>query len=107
MELKGVIETLKYINEPSEIIIYSDSQYIVNSVSKKLYLEWIRTLDKKNLDLWFELADLLEQHIVIIKWVKGHNGNKWNELADKWCTFAAQCYNLKEDQWTTDLISKN
>ena len=33
MELSGVLHALKWFKEPSNIIIYSDSQYIVNSIN--------------------------------------------------------------------------
>ena len=108
MELKAVLEVLRYFKEPSNITIISDSQYVVGSITSGSAKNWIETQDysKKNLDLWFDVVDLLEKHNVTMQWTKGHIGNKWNEEADKWCTFAAQCYNLKEDIWTTDLTSK-
>ncbi len=101
MELRAVIETLKYFKEPSSLIIISDSQYVINGMLSAR--KWIENndLSKKNLDLWFELVELLDIHSVEMQWTKGHVGNKWNEEADKWCTFAAQCYNLPRDVWTT------
>ena len=109
MELMAVIETLKYFKDSTELLIISDSQYVVNSVVTGACNKWIKEndLSKKNLDLWFQLVDLLPKHNVTIQWVKGHNNNKWNEEADKWCTFAAQCYNLPRDIWTIDSMQKN
>lgn len=109
MELMAVIETLNYFKDPTELIIISDSQYVVNSIITGSCNKWIEEndLSKKNLDLWFKLVDLLQKHNVTMKWVKGHDGNKWNEEADKWCTFAAQCYNLPRDIWTIDSMQKN
>ena len=105
MEIKAVIETLKYFNERVQLTIISDSQYVVNSINTGLVKTWVENNDltKKNLDLWFELVELLDKHDVTMVWVKGHNGDKWNEEADKWCVFAAQCYNLPRDVWTIDL----
>lgn len=104
MEIRAVIETLKYFKDPTELTIVSDSQYVVNSINSGLAIKWVANndLSKKNLDLWFELIDLLAKHNVTMVWTKGHNGNKWNEEADKWCVFAAQCYNLPRDIWTID-----
>lgn len=53
MELKGVLEALKYFKEPSKIKIYSDSQYIVNQVNNGAVFKWFREQDysKKNLDI--------------------------------------------------------
>lgn len=103
MELTAVLETLKYFKEPTDITIISDSQYViggVNGAAKK----WIEESDltKKNLDLWFQVVELLEKHKVTMIWTKGHIGNKWNEEADHLCVFAAQCYNLERDVWTIE-----
>lgn len=66
MELLGVIEALKYFKEPVSIKIVSDSQYVINSIINKHVYKWLENKDytKKNLDLWFELVDLLEFHKV-------------------------------------------
>lgn len=105
MEIKAVIETLKYFKERCDLTIISDSQYVVQSIVTGSAESWIKNNDltKKNLDLWFELVELLSKHNVTMQWVKGHNNNRWNEEADKWCTFAAQCYNLPKDIWTIEL----
>lgn len=103
MELLGVIEALKYFKEPVSIKIVSDSQYVINSIINKHVYKWLENKDytKKNLDLWFELVDLLEFHKVDFEWTKGHNINKYNNLADKFAVHAAQCLNLKEDEINT------
>ena len=103
MELRAILETLKYFNKPTELEIISDSQYVINNINSGNAERWINDndLSKKNLDLWFEIVNLIHKHTVTFTWVKGHNGNKWNEQADKWCTFAAQCYNIPKDIWTT------
>lgn len=108
MELRAVLETLRYFDEPSEIIIVSDSQYVINGINGAAK-KWLDESDfsKKNLDLWFEVVELLSVHKVTTEWTKGHNGNKWNEEADRLCVFAAQCYNLPRDIWTTELELKN
>lgn len=38
MEIRGVLETLKYFKEPTELIITSDSQYVVNTINEG----WVR-----------------------------------------------------------------
>ena len=99
MEITAVLETLKYFKEPSNIVIYSDSQYVVNSINMGWVKHWFEKEDyeKKNIDLWFEILDLLEFHNVTLIWVKGHNVNKWNNYADMLAQHAACCLNLKED----------
>lgn len=87
MELTGAIEALKYIETPSDIILYTDSQYVVKSIN-----EWIKrwskndwktsTGDVANSDLMKMLLKEMEKHIVVAKHVKGHSGNLYNELCD-------------------------
>jgi len=103
MEIMGVLETLKYFKTPINIKIYSDSQYVVNSIVNKHVYKWFEEKDfsKKNLDLWFELIDLLEFHNVTFEWVKGHDNNEMNILADKLAVHAAQCLNLPKDEMHT------
>lgn len=111
-ELRAVVEALKWFKDPTEVTIVSDSQYVVNSVNGKYCFKWIKEndLSKKNLDLWFELVNLLEYHTVTFKWVKGHNNHSMNEYADKLAQHAAECLNLPEDpiniKWN-DTINKN
>ena len=99
MEIRGVLETLKFFKKPVKIKIYSDSQYVINSIVNKHVYKWFEDKDfsKKNLDLWFELIDLLAIHDVTFEWVKGHETNEMNNLADKLAVHAAQCLNLPED----------
>lgn len=98
-ELYAVIETLKYFKDPIKITIVSDSQYVVNSINGKHCYKWIKDndLSKKNLDLWFELIELLDKHDVTLKWVKGHNDDPKNEYADLLAQHASSCMNLPED----------
>ena len=99
MELLAVIEVLKYFSNPIELTIISDSQYVVNSINGEYYKKWIKEQDlsKKNLDLWFQLVDLLNYHTVTFQWVKGHNNHSMNEYADRLAQHAATCMNLLQD----------
>lgn len=90
MELTAVIEALKALKRECEIILYTDSRYVMDGVN-----EWLpnwkrnnwRTTNKKsevkNLDLWQELDKLLPLHKIKWVWVKGHNGHPENERVDK------------------------
>jgi len=99
MELMGVLAVLQYFKEPEELEIYSDSQYVVNSINNNHAKRWFEEKDysKKNLDLWHEILDLLEFHSVTFHWVKGHDKSYFNEIADMYCVHAAQCLNLPTD----------
>jgi ribonuclease HI len=101
MELLGIIETLRCFQKKTDIEIVSDSQYVIKSITEGHALRWLQNkdFDKKNLDLWFELVDLVAFHDVSFTWVKGHNGDKWNELADLLATHGAKCLNISEDKW--------
>jgi len=92
MELRAVIESLKACkNSNEEIIVCSDSQYVVNAINQKWLLSWRKNEYKKgkrgkevpNKDLWEELFSLLKPNIKF-KWVEGHNKNNvWNEYCDR------------------------
>lgn len=90
MELTAVIESLKALKRPCDIVLCTDSRYVMDGV-----LQWLpnwkqnnwRTTNKrsavKNLELWQELDSLLSKHQIKWVWVKGHNGHPENERCDK------------------------
>lgn len=105
MELSAVLHALKWFKEPSNIIIYSDSQYIVNSINNGSARKWFQEQDysKKNLDIWIEILDLIDWNLnVEFKWVKGHADNEGNILVDMLAQHACNCLNLKEDICISD-----
>lgn len=81
MEIMAAIKALEMIQEKSNVTIISDSNYVVSTMMKN----WKR---KVNNDLWDELDTQVERHNVIFKWVKGHDGDKYNEIADDLATEA-------------------
>lgn len=93
MELMAVIKGLEKLKKPgTEVKIYSDSQYVVNSVTKGWLLGWIKNDfkgGKKNKDLWLAYAKLAAQHRVSFFWVKGHHTNPFNNRCDELATAAA------------------
>ncbi|MBN1877514.1 MAG: ribonuclease HI [Anaerolineae bacterium] len=95
MELLACIEGLKALKRPCEVIIYSDSRYVVNGMTKGWAKRWqarawMRTKEDKakNVDLWEQLLALCTQHKVKFQWVKGHAGNPDNERCDQLATEA-------------------
>ena len=89
MELTATIEALKAILKPSNIALYTDSQYVKNGITSWIF-NWKKngwkTANKKpvaNKDLWIELDKYVKIHSVNWFWVKGHSGNHYNEIADK------------------------
>ena len=88
MELMAVIEALKLLKEPCEINLYSDSAYVINGMTKWIHgwqkKAWKSAGNKmvKNVELWQELLSVSSMHQVHWLWVKGHAGNRGNEIAD-------------------------
>lgn len=93
MELMAVIEGLKALKKSDlSVTIYSDSQYVVKAVREGWLKKWMATDfkgGKKNPDLWKLLHELLQQHQVTFKWVKGHADNPHNNKCDMLATKAA------------------
>ena len=96
MELMAAIEALAALTRPSSVILYTDSSYVRNGITKWI-AGWQRngwkTASKspvKNADLWQRLLDEERRHQVEWRWVKGHNGDKYNEIADTLASAAAR-----------------
>lgn len=98
-ELSAITAVLKYIYRETNIsssynnsiIIYSDSQYAINCITK-WYPVWLakkKTGDKKNVDLiskaWYYYTRIKAQSNISIEWVKGHSGVWGNERCDELC----------------------
>ena len=90
MELKAPIEALLMLKDANnyEIEIYTDSIYVKNGITIWIH-NWIKSDWKlsnkapvKNKDLWQKLYDLTKRANITWHWVRGHNGDKYNELAD-------------------------
>ncbi|MDY0883961.1 ribonuclease HI [Dongia soli] len=88
MEMMAAIIALETLKRPSQVALYTDSQYLMKGVT-----EWMpgwkrngwRTSDKKpvkNSDLWQRLDHAIKPHRVSWHWVKGHAGHPENERAD-------------------------
>lgn len=105
MEIIACIEGLRALKKKSDVVVFSDSQYVVNSISKGWAKKWqaqnwMRNDEEKaiNPDLWAQLLELCNQHNVEFRWVKGHNGTKENERCDQLALEAAQKSNLPADE---------
>lgn len=102
MELMGVIVALESLTKKNiAVTIYTDSQYIVNSVEKKWLDNWIRTDfkgGKKNKDLWLRYKAIANHFKVRFIWVKGHADNPWNNRCDELATAAADGSGLLVDE---------
>ena len=98
MEMKAILNGLKKINSyPSnaylKILVISDSQYCIKGASNRMYRwqekGWQKNCNKgkgkrdiKNIDLWKEMFAVCSVLKPDFSWIKGHSGNKYNELCD-------------------------
>lgn len=98
MELMAAIQGLSALKEPCIVTLYSDSKYLVDAFLQKWVYTWKkcgwrRGKDElKNPDLWETLFELVEKHEVTFEWVKGHNGNDYNERCDVLATSYADSF---------------
>ena len=110
MELLAVIIALEEIKkENSEIILYSDSKYVVDAVGKNWVFGWEKKNfnKKKNPDLWIRFLKIYRKHKVSFVWIKGHADNKENERCDILAVEAAESSNLQIDTWYENNISND
>ena len=102
MELMAVIAALEALKKNAlDLVIYSDSNYVVKAVEEGWLKNWIRTGfkgGKKNKDLWLRYYDLAGNHKVKFKWLKGHADNVYNNRCDELATMAADGKNLLDDE---------
>lgn len=105
MEVYACIAGLRALKQISDVVIISDSKYVVESMNQGWARRWQangwRRNDKEkaeNADLWADLLDLCGRHTVAFQWIKGHNSTKENERCDQLALAAAQGVNLPADE---------
>lgn len=100
MELLAVITALEQLKiDMSEVIVYTDSRYVVDSVEKGWVFGWEKKgfAGKKNPDLWKRFLIVFRQHKVKFVWVKGHADNPENNRCDKLAVEASFSNNKDDD----------
>ena len=101
MDSMAVIAALEALKKNDlELIIFSDSSYVVPAVMEGWLNKWIRTnftRGKKNSDLWLRYHELSKKHKIQFKWVKGHAENLMNNRCDELATEAADGKHLLVD----------
>jgi ribonuclease HI len=109
MELLGAIVGLEALKRPSDVVLWSDSQYLVHAMTKGWLESWQkkgwRTSNKdpvKNQDLWQRLLRAIEPHSIDWRWVRGHTGDPENERCDQLAVAAASGGSLLEDAGYVD-----
>ncbi|WP_418264300.1 ribonuclease HI [Flavobacterium faecale] len=102
MELLAVIVGLEKLRKPNtNVLVVSDSKYVVDSVEKKWVLGWEKKgfVGRKNPDLWKRLLVSYRKHKVDFKWIKGHNSHPQNERCDELAVMASQGSSLSIDEF--------
>ncbi len=105
MELMACIVALQQTQySTKKIVLFSDSSYVVNGISKGWVKNWQRNgwlkSDKKpvvNRDLWEKLILLSGALDIDFRWVKGHSGNPFNERCDELAVRSARGSDLPAD----------
>lgn len=90
MEMMAALYGLREIPAGSQITLISDSQYLI----KTMTYQWGRN---RNHDLWEKLDAACEGKKITWKWVRGHNGDKYNEICDSLATDGINSPDKKSD----------
>ncbi len=90
MELMAAARALQALKAPCDVILYSDSAYLVNAFNQHWLDNWQKNgwLNAKknpveNKTLWMELLEAAKPHHLSWRKVKGHAGDKYNEICDQ------------------------
>ena len=100
MELLAVIIGLELLKkEGFDVVVFSDSKYVVDAVKKKWLFEWEKNnfKKKKNIDLWKRFLIVYKKHNIKFEWIKGHNNHPQNERCDFLAVEAANSNKLFVD----------
>jgi ribonuclease HI len=88
MELQAALEALRALNDPCQVTLFTDSEYLKRGIT-----EWLPGWKRRNwrrkggqlanVDLWMRLDEEINRHEINWRWVKGHAGHPLNERVDK------------------------
>ena len=105
MEILAAVAALETLKEPCQVILHSDSRYVVDAMTQSWAKRWrskgwMRNKTDKalNPDLWERLLNAAERHKVEWRWVKAHVGITDNERCDQLAGQALRRPGLPEDQ---------
>ena len=109
MELWAVIDALEKLKKkPMDVLVISDSKYVIEAVDKKWAFGWQKKnfKGKKNPDLWKRFLKIYPLHNVQFQWVKGHNDHPQNERCDQLAVTAAKEMAIEEDTYYEQMAQK-
>lgn len=89
-ELKGFIEGVRRTDPATPIKVFLDSKYVLDGMTRGWVKNWQRNGWKTakgtpvaNRELWEDAVEIVKGRNISYEWVKAHNGNEYNEMADK------------------------
>ena len=104
MELMAAIAGLRALKRQCQVILHSDSEYLVHAMTRGWAKRWKANGWKRNKkdmasnsDLWEQLLSLCASHEVEFRWVRGHAGDRSNERCDELAVEAANRADLTAD----------
>ncbi|MBA2626233.1 MAG: ribonuclease HI, partial [Acidimicrobiia bacterium] len=94
MEIAAVLGAVRALPDP--LLVVSDSTYVVNCFRDRWWEGWMKRGWKNskkepvaNRDLWEPLIELVRERGVEFRWVKGHSGDRMNDVVDRLAVQAA------------------
>lgn len=96
MEISAAFDAVRSLTGPVEVV--SDSTYVVKCFTDRWWAGWQRRGWKNsqnkpvaNRDLWEPFVELVNSRVepVRFRWVKGHSGDRWNDVVDRLAVEAA------------------
>ncbi len=94
MELKAAIEALSSLKNKSDVVIFTDSKYLMQGINSWIKSwktnNWLTSnkTEVKNIDLWKDIDKYNNFHTIEWNWVKGHSGDIGNDTADELANLA-------------------
>ena len=102
MEMTAAIEAIRLMPAGEHFQVISDSKYLIEGVNSwmgswqkngwKFKNGYRKGQEIKNLPLWQMLYTLVEPSRMKFKWVRGHDGDEFNEMADRLAGKEARSY---------------
>lgn len=107
--IEGIKYAIKTLNDHENMVVYSDSAYLVNCYKEKWYQRWMMNgwvtashEPVKNKEIWQQLVPFFEDHRIGFTKVKGHHGLEPNELVDKLAVEASNNLEIEIFDWETE-----
>ncbi|WP_129125618.1 ribonuclease HI [Geomonas oryzae] len=100
MEMSAAIGALEALTRPCEVVVTTDSQYLVKGMTEWIHgwvkRGWVNSKKEPvlNRELWERLMALSRTHRITWVWVRGHNGHVENERCDELARAAIDSFRL-------------